>query len=104
MSKEAQEFMKGYSTDNKDGVLSFEATGQLLQAYADQEPKKHTLEERKPKASSLIIFKLKGLKIPEVGIWDVLTTPDGDICEVYVPANDETEKPNNIEWWAPVPE
>ena len=60
-----------------------------------------TLEKQKPENEQMILFKCKGQKIPEVGVWQEF--PNG-ICEVYIFANDDVELPENIEKWMPIPE
>jgi hypothetical protein len=61
---------------------------------------KHTLKNKKPKKDEIIVFKVKKAYYPEIGIWEV---SKNNIEEIYIPANDDVELPENVEWWMELP-
>ena len=61
---------------------------------------KYTLIEKEPNNKQVIVFKSKINKLPEIGIYDIYET----VSEIYIPANDDVEQIENIEWWFPIPE
>jgi hypothetical protein len=61
---------------------------------------KYTLREKKPNKDQIILFKVKKAFYPEVGVWQI---SKGDIEEIYIPANDDVDLPESVEWWMEVP-
>lgn len=60
---------------------------------------KYTIEQKKPSTDQVIVFKASDVSLPEIGIWyDYEDNPS----VVYVPANDDVELIENIEWWMPI--
>ena len=57
---------------------------------------KYTLDKKKPEKDQIIVFKIKKAFYPEIGVWQ---TFDNGIEEVYIPANDDVEILENVEWW-----
>lgn len=62
---------------------------------------KKYFEKDKPIKKQVIIFKTKEGFYPEIGVFE---TFENGVEEVYVPANDDVEQLENIEWWSEVPE
>lgn len=58
-----------------------------------------TLEQKKPNKDQIIVFKSKYVLLPEIGVWSEF---DDNPSEIYVPANDDVEQIENIEWWMPI--
>jgi hypothetical protein len=61
---------------------------------------KYTLKEKKPKCDQIIVFKAKNMNLPEIGIWSDF---EDNPSEIYIPANDDVELIENIEWWMELP-
>lgn len=61
---------------------------------------KKDIKKEKPNKDQVILFKSKKSKLPEVGIWQEF---DNNIKEIYIPAYDDVEMINNIEWWSEIP-
>lgn len=60
---------------------------------------KYTLEQKKPDKDQIIVFKADRCSFPEIGIWSDF---EDNPSEIYVPANDDVELVENIEWWMPI--
>lgn len=56
-------------------------------------------KNKKPENGDIIVFKAVGYELPEIGIYQIHKSTSGDMVEVYIPANDETESIDNIKWW-----
>lgn len=59
-----------------------------------------TFAEETPKHEDLIIIKCKNASFPEVGVY---LTHSNFVSDVYLPANDDAEKVENIEKWLLIP-
>lgn len=61
---------------------------------------KKYFKKEKPKNKQIIGFKCFKSSFPEIGIFE---TFDYGFEEIYIPANDESEQLNNIDYWFEVP-
>lgn len=61
---------------------------------------KLNIYKQKPKKDEVILFKAKVSAYPEVGVFEIHDA----IEEIYIPANDDVELLENVEWWMKIPQ
>ena len=61
---------------------------------------KLNINKQKPEKNEVILFKSKVSFYPEVGVFEI---HDG-VNEIYIPANDDVEQLENVEWWMKIPQ
>lgn len=61
---------------------------------------KLNINRERPKKDEVILFKATKAFYPEVGVFQI---NDG-YEEIYIPANDDSERIENVEWWMKIPQ
>lgn len=61
---------------------------------------KKYFNKEKPSKDQIIGFKIKETTYPEIGVFQIF---DNGIEEVYIPANDDVEQLENVDYWFEVP-
>ena len=61
---------------------------------------KLNIYKQKPKKDEVILFKVGKAFYPEVGVFQI----HDYIEEIYIPANDDVERLENVEWWMKIPQ
>lgn len=61
---------------------------------------KLNIYKQKPEEKEVILFKAEKAFYPEVGVFEIHDA----IEEIYIPANDDVELLENVEWWMKIPQ